>query len=327
MEDPLALVGCRSKFLRPIRLSFDIVLPDDTISVSYSHIPRKNEPWYGYYESSKYGSGLRPLHNVIGGPNATPEAIADELCRSLNADKPTKVNNIRRNYVDLYIPRFVELGPIAPNYPERNTTIERVIGYVMFADLREFSTWSLTAEPEQIHEIYELISDRVAQMLIDYPFSYWKLLGDGIMLVWEADKSESDAVDCAIGAAYELHKKYWYYRKDALSVVPSGFGIAICGGHLTKFSSATFFESCIVNDYLGPIINQAARLQTLAEPGQVLVNRRVAKTSVFDWYSFEDISDLLGERLEQLKGISGFEKEVYKIRHRYFSTDWERFCL
>lgn len=51
-------------------------------------------------------------------------------------------------------------------------------------------------------------------MLIDYPFDYWKLLGDGIMLVWESKKDESMAVDSAIDAAYELHKKYWYYRKE-----------------------------------------------------------------------------------------------------------------
>jgi len=172
MDDPLGSVECKSKLLRPVRLSFDIVLSDDIISVSYSHLPKKNESWYGYHESSKHGSGLMPLRNVKDGPNAPPEAIAEALCRTLNAELPRDVTNIRRNYVDLHIPKFVELGPIAPNYPERPTIIERVIGYVLFADLRGFSTWSLTAETEQIPEINEVISDGVAQMLIDYPFSY-----------------------------------------------------------------------------------------------------------------------------------------------------------
>jgi len=138
------------------------------------------------------------------------------------------------------------------------------------------------------------------------------------MLVWEAGETESETADCAIGAAHELHKKYWHYRNEALSGVPTGFGIAICGGHLTRFSSTTFFESCVVNVNLGPTVNQVARLQTLAEPGEVLVNRRVAKTSVFDWYSFEQVSDSLENKLSQLKGISAFEKEVFKVRHKYF---------
>jgi len=327
MEDPLALVECRSKFHRPIRLSFEIVLADDVISVSFSHLPENNEPWYGHHESSTHGSGVFPLYNVKGGAKATPEAIAEELCKTIKAGEPKEVRNVQRNYVDLYIPRFIELGPVAPNYPERSTRIERIVGYVMFADLRGFSTWSLSAEPEQVSDIYEVISDRVAQMLIDYPFSYWKLLGDGIMLVWEAGDQEATSADCAIGAAYELHKKYWYYRRDSLSTVPNGFGIAISGGHITKFSSSTFFESCIVNDYLGPTVNQAARLQTLAGPGQVLVNRRVAKISAFDWYSFENVSDSLNEKVAQLKGISKLETKVYRVKHKYFSDNWERFCL
>ena len=78
MEDPLASVECRSKFHKPIRLSFEIVLTDDVISVSFSHLPENNEPWYGDHESSKHGSGMFPLYNVKGGPKATPEAIAED---------------------------------------------------------------------------------------------------------------------------------------------------------------------------------------------------------------------------------------------------------
>lgn len=130
-------------------------------------------------------------------------------------------------------------------------------------------------------------------MLIDYPFDYWKLLGDGIMLVWESKKDESMAVDSAIDAAYELHKKYWYYRKETNFNVPAGFGIAICGGELIKFSSTTFFEFCVVQDYLGSIVNQVARLQNLAKPGEVLVNERVKKMSKSDWYSFVDVTAVL----------------------------------
>lgn len=166
MKDPLGSIELKSKLLRPIRLSFDIVLNDDIIHVSYSFLPAKNEPWYGYYESSKYGSGLCPLENVRGRENATPEAIAEALCAELGAGKPKEVKNICRNYVDLYVPEFIQLSQIAPNYPEKITKPERVTGYVLFADLRGFSAWSLSAEPEQIVELFEVISGRVAQMLM-----------------------------------------------------------------------------------------------------------------------------------------------------------------
>lgn len=326
LKDPLSSVEIRSEFIRPIYLSFDIVVKDDIIKASYPFRPGKNEPWYGYHESSKYGSGAFPLKNVRGGEKATPIAIAAAVCAELGAGNPKRVKNICRNYVDLYMPNFIKLSQVKPNYPKQPTRIERIIGYVLFADLRGFSTWSLSAEPEQISEIYEVISDRVAQMLIDYPFDYWKLLGDGIMLVWQSGDDESVAADCAIGAAYELHKKYCYYREEALSGVPDGFGVAICAGNLTKFSSTTFFESCVVNDYLGPIVNQAARLQALAKPGEILVNRRVAKMSKDDWYSFENVTDALKNEMEKTKGLSPLEREIFKIKHKYFDSNWADFC-
>jgi len=326
MDDPIGSIDIRSKFIIPTRLSFDIILKDDIINVDFQFLPNKNKPWNVSYQSSKYGSGIHPLYNVKGKERAKPIDIANALCKELDAGKPIKVKNICRNYVDLYIPKFIELSLIKPNYPKQSTKIDRIIGYVLFADLRGFSTWSLSAEPEQISEIYEVISDRVVQMLIDYHYDYWKLLGDGIMLVWQSREDESATSDCAIGAAYELHKEYWYYRKDSLSGVPKGFGIAICAGHLTKFSSATFFESCVVNDYLGPIVNQAARLQTLAKPGEVLVNKRVAKMSKDNWYTFENITNILKDDINNIKGLSPQERNIFKIKHKYFNSNWDDFC-
>lgn len=320
MKDLISSIGTRSEFIRRICLSFDIVLRDDIIRISFPFLPAKNEPWYGYHESSKYGSGMFPIENVTGREKATPMAIAEALCTELGAGKPRTVRNICRNYVDLYMPNFIKLSQVKPNYPKQSTKIGRIIGYVLFADLRGFSTWSLTAEPEQISELYEVISDRVAQMLVDYPFDYWKLLGDGIMLVWESGDTESNTADCAIGAAYELHGKYWYYRTKAPYGAPKGFGIAICGGSLIKFSSATFFEQCVVNDYLGPIVNQAARLQALAKPGEILVNKRVAKMSEDDWYTFKDVTNALESKMKKLKGLRQSERDVFKLKHKYYNS-------
>jgi len=327
LKDPLSHIKINSKFIRETRLTFDIVVKDDIINISFTLLPSRGKPWYGYHRSRRYGSGMIPLTNVDGKEKATPLAVARALCEKLKAGKPKAVKNIRRNYVDLYIPKFIKLSQAQPNCPERSTKIERVVGHVLFADLRGFSSWALTTEPEHVSELYEVISGRVAQMAVDCPFDYWKLLGDGIMLVWVTnERRESDTVDIALGAAYELHKKYWYYKREESYEVPDGFGIAVCSGHMTKISSAEFFESCIVTDYLGPIVNQAARLQTLAQPGEVLVNKRVAKASKFDWYSFEDVTGKLSKKIKKLKGYSPYEIKTFRVKHRYFNSDWSKFC-
>ena len=267
------------------------------------------------------GSGFANHADVV----SIPENLAVKLCEKLHTSSFIKIERLKRNFVDLFIPSFVRIGPICPNYPEQKTDISRVIGFVLFADLRGFSTWCMHAEPEQISEVYEVLSDTVAEYIKDYQFDYWKLLGDGIMLVWEAGQDETQAANCAIAAAYDLHRKYWYYYKESPFRLPEGFGIAISGGYITKFKSPTFFESCVVSDYLGPIVNQAARLQGLAKPGEVLVNRYVAKTSKYDWYSFENITVQLKDEIDGLKGLSPYEKEVFKVKHKYFGSAWETF--
>jgi class 3 adenylate cyclase len=325
MEHPLDLITLKSKFQRPIYLSLEIVLSDDIIYIEFTDIPKNDGTWLCLYRSTKHGSGLIPINGVGNASEATPEKIAKVFCKEINVQESGKIDNIQTNYVDLHIPEFSKLGPVYPNYPEVDADISRVVGYVLFADLRGFSTWSMHAEPEQIYELYEVISDRIAQFVIDYPFNYWKLLGDGIMLVWEVNNNESWNANCAIGAAYELHKKYWYYRKDSLHQIPEGFGIAVCGGYLTKFRSATFFESCVVSDYLGPVVNQAARLQRLAKAGEVLVNRRAEKAANDDWYSFINVSEDLKSEIEGLEGLSPYEREVFKVRHKHFGPTWEQF--
>jgi class 3 adenylate cyclase len=325
MEHPLNLITLKSKFQRPVYLSFEIVLSDDVIDVKIIGIPKNDGPWIFYYSSTKHGAGLIPVDEVGKASEASPEKVAEIFCKQIKVQESGKIENIQTNYVDLHIPEFNKLGPVYPNYPEMDSDISRVAGYVLFADLRGFSNWSMHAEPEQIYELYEVISDRIAQFVIDYPFNYWKLLGDGIMLVWEVNNNESRTANRAIGAAYELHKKYWYYRKDSLHQIPEGFGIAVCGGYLTKFRSTTFFESCVVSDYLGPVVNQAARLQRLAKAGEVLVNLRAEKTANDDWYSFINVSEDLKSEIACLEGLSPYEREVFKVSHKYFGPTWENF--
>ncbi len=71
----------------------------------------------------------------------------------------------------------------------------------------------------------------------------------------------------------------------------------------------------------------AARLQTLARPGQVLVNKRAAMVSKFHWYQLIDITSAINDKLKQIKGISTNELEVFDIKHKYFHDDWDAFCL
>lgn len=298
---------------------------DDVIYIKFSSIPKDDAPWLCEYRSAKHGAGMIPIYGLGKDIEVTAEKITKAFCDIKKVQKYIRIDNIQKNYVDLYISPFVKMGPVYPNYPEIDSDINRVSGYVLFADLRGFSNWCMYAENEQINEIYEVIKEIIEEYPKDYLINYWKLLGDAIMLVWEAENDEPDSASCAIGAAYELHKKYWYYQKQSLHRVPDGFGIAVCGGNFTRFRSSTFFESCVVSDYLGPIVNQASRLQSIAKAGEVLVNRKAKNDARDDWYTFVNVSEELKKEIECLKGLSPDEREVFKVCHKYFGPSWENF--
>ena len=314
---PIESIRLKSKLISPVVLSFDVVLPDDVLRVKFSYIPDVGEPWSYDYSSEKYGSGLISIINVVGGSYTTPTELATALCRQLRVPASFKIRNIEKNCIDLTIPGFVERSLVIPNRCEQDPSSKRVLSFVLFADLRGFSDWSLNTAPEHTTEVYDLISQGVVNMFVTYRYDFWKLLGDGVMLIWEGESNESDAADAAIGAAHELHSRYFSFKEDAPYEIPSGFGTAICGGFATKYQSRTFFETIILQDYIGPVVNQAARLQTLAKPGQVLVNRRIQRATSVDWYSFENVTSKLGKRLTSLKGLSEFEREIYLVTHKY----------
>lgn len=314
--NPMESIRLKSKLISPVVLSFEVALPDDVLKVNFSYIPNIGEPWSYDYSSNEYGSGLISITNVVGGAYSTPTELATALCRQLRIPTSFKIRNIEKNCIDLMIPGFVERSLVSPNNSENEPSSERVLGFVLFADLRGFSDWSLNSAPEHTTEVYDLISQGVVDMFVTYRYDFWKLLGDGVMLIWEGKSNESDAADAAIGAAHELNRRYFSFKEDAPYEIPSGFGTAICGGFVTKYQSRTFFETIILQDYIGPVVNQAARLQTLARPGQVLVNRRIRRASSVDWYAFENATSELGKQLASLKGLSEFEREIYLVSHK-----------
>ncbi len=323
MRNPLNKIELKSKYLIPVFCTFEIEIEKDIIYVEVSSKPQKGKHWFITINStkSKYEDDSYIIENSELSEEATPLQIATALCNKLKIVNSFKVKNIKKNYIDLHIPKLMEQSLISLNYPEQDSKIERLSGCILFADLKDFSNWSLNAEPEQITEVFQVISERVVQMSIDYFFDYWKLLGDGILLVWHG----VDSIDNAISAAYELHKKYWYYRKDVKFKIPIGFRIAICSGFFTKYTSATFFENVIIKDYIGPIINMAARLQSFANPGEVLVNKNARMNSKSNWFTYTKVSGEIQNKVLCTKGFSPNEDEIYKVNHKYFNNDWENF--
>ena len=75
---------------------------------------------------------------------------------------------------------------------------------------------------------------------------------------------------------------------------------------------------------MSPVINLAARIQDLAKPGEVYVNKLVVESSISDTYSFINVTDHQKDKIENLKGIP--EDNIFIVKHKRFNSNWEKFC-
>jgi len=191
---------------------------------------------------------------------------------------------------------------------------------VLFADLRGFSTWSNKAEIANVAELIKAQYERVIQVCNDFHHHFHKFLGDGFLLLWEAD-AEMNSTVClkhALDAAFEIHKKYWYLVKELGFDAPVGYGIGLSLGQAIRIQPETFIKEMNEVDFLGYPLNCSARMQSLAEPYGTTVCSTTAATlaAASDEFLYPNVPAFLRRlkkptpaALEKAKGMKGLKPE------------------
>ena len=170
---------------------------------------------------------------------------------------------------------------------------ERRLVSVLFADLVGFTTFSESRDAEEVRDLltrwYELASDIIAR----YGGTVEKFIGDAVMAVWGTPTAHEDDAERAVRAGLEV--------VDAVRAV--GDGIQARGGVLTGEAAvrATTTNQGLV---VGDMVNTAARLQSVAPPGSVLVGEatyRAASRAI----TFEEVGEQLlkGKESPFLPGV------------------------
>ncbi|MFO1080345.1 MAG: response regulator [Reyranellaceae bacterium] len=166
----------------------------------------------------------------------------------------------------------------------------------LFCDLRGFTSFAETAEPEDIMEVLGEYHGAVGPLIRKHEGTLDRFTGDGMMVFFNDPLPCPDAPQRAARLAIEM--------RDAVSgLVPSwgrrghrlGFGVGMAQGYATL--GRIGFEDRFDYTAIGAVINLAARLCAAAEDGQVLASGRLVA-------AIEDMAELapLGER--ELRGMS-----------------------
>ena len=166
----------------------------------------------------------------------------------------------------------------------------------LFCDLRGFTSFAETAEPEDIMALLAEYHGAVGPLIRKYEGTLDRFTGDGMLVFFNDPLPCEDAPQRAARLSLEM-------RDAVAALVPKwarrghhlGFGIGMAQGYATL--GRIGFEDRFDYTAIGAVINLAARLCAEAADGQVLVSGRLAAAA-------ETVAEVeeLGER--ELKGMA-----------------------
>jgi class 3 adenylate cyclase len=145
---------------------------------------------------------------------------------------------------------------------------------VVFTDLRNFTAFSETAEPEEVMGVLREYHAALGRIVLAHEGTVEHFAGDGVMILFNDPLPLPDPELAAVRMALEMRAAVqalaaaWRKRGHDL-----GFGVGIANGYATL--GAIGFDERRDYGAIGPVTNLAARLCAEAQAGQVLISQRV----------------------------------------------------
>jgi len=177
---------------------------------------------------------------------------------------------------------------------------------VVFLDLRGFTAFAETAEPEEVMAVLREYHAEMGKLILEHEGTLERFTGDGMMIFFNDPVPVKDHAARAVRMAAAMRDRV---AELAVTWKKTGFeldfGIGVAYGYATL--GAIGFEGRLDYGAIGTVTNLAARLCAEAQPGQVLLSQKVT-TSVEALVEVEPVGDVT------LKGLSRPMKVFNLIR-------------
>jgi class 3 adenylate cyclase len=142
---------------------------------------------------------------------------------------------------------------------------------VLFADLRGYSTIAEALEPHRAIVVLNAYLARIIDVIYRYGGTVNQLLGDGVMSLFGAPISFGDDAWRAVQAALDLQAESTALEPPGLPEVRLSMGIGITTGEAIVGHIGS--ERRVDYTAVGSVVNLAARFQSHAGPGQILITQ------------------------------------------------------
>jgi class 3 adenylate cyclase len=170
-------------------------------------------------------------------------------------------------------PQLAEL--IVSTGEEKHLESHRREVTVVFCDLRGFTAFSETTEPEEVMEVLREYHAALGQLIFAFEGTLERFTGDGLMVFFNDPVPCPDPTPQAVRMAVAMRQRVgeltdtWRKRGHHLD-----FGVGIAQGYATLGKIG--FEGRFDYAAIGTVTNLAARLCGEATGGQILVSQRVS---------------------------------------------------
>jgi class 3 adenylate cyclase len=145
---------------------------------------------------------------------------------------------------------------------------------VVFLDLRGFTAFAETAEPEEVIGVLREYHAEMGRLVLEHEGTLERFTGDGMMIFFNDPVPVPDAAVRAVRMAVAMRERVaeliGKWKKQGFEL---DLGVGIAQGYATI--GAIGFEGRLDYGAIGTVTNLAARLCGEARPGQILVARRM----------------------------------------------------
>jgi class 3 adenylate cyclase len=257
---------------------------------------------------------VKALHDTAQEQAARLETQSEQLAdwnRTLEqrvAEQLTELERIGR-LKRFFSPQLVEL--VVSSGGEKLLESHRQEITVVFCDLRGFTPFSETAEPEEVMAVLREYHTALGTLIFRFAGTLEHFAGDGIMIFFNdplpCPNHEAQAVRMAVAMRQQLGELTDKWQKRGYQL---GFGVGIAQGYATL--GMIGFEGRVEYGAIGPVANLASRLCGEAQSGQILISQRV-------YAAVEELVE--AEPLGELS-LRGFHKPVLTFNVVELRQQW-----
>jgi PAS domain S-box-containing protein len=142
---------------------------------------------------------------------------------------------------------------------------------VLFADIHQFTNFSERNQPEILFEILNSYLSLAAQAVLEEEGTLDKFMGDAVMALWNAPDPQPDQTLRAARAAIAMNQAIRQHRSlmSADQQLFFSVGINLGDAMVGNVGTPDLFNYTAIGD----TVNYAQRLESIAEPGQIILSK------------------------------------------------------